>query len=379
MDAISSNDIKDLLHSGEETYVSIIMPTHQKGGAAQQNLIRFKNLLRSAEDKLLRQGLRLPYARAFLKPVEPLLTDSLFWRQQGNGLAIYLARNRLMYYRLPLAAEETVEVGKRFFIRPLIPLLNRCGLFYILAISQNENRLLQCSSGGCIRINAANIPPRLAEAFLSEGISETSGNIRTRMAENNTAQFESIQSMISSRVTLSQEQILQQLEQINKGLEVILGSEQSPLVLAGEELLHALYQKVNTYPHLLRQGIEGNPDGISDTALRNLAWPLVNRQFEQEQNAAMAEYRKAAGTGKTADMDGDIMTASLQGRIKFLFIAEAVTPGFASARKRADVRGDIEDLVDLAVHNTLKHSGTIYVIKKKDMPGKTALLALLRY
>jgi hypothetical protein len=385
MDTIGSNDIKNLLQNGDEIHVSIIMPTHHKGGVDQQDLIRFKNLLRSAEEKMVQKGLRMPDARAILKPVEPLLTDSLFWRQQGDGLAIFLLKNRLMYYRLPLVLEEMVEVGKRFYIRPLIPLLSKCGLFYVLAVSQNENRLLQCSPSGSVRVSPTGIPGNMAEALRSQVSTESESRVPAKTATVNATASAGIQSEASGRVNINKEQILPYLEQVNRGVAGILKFEQSPLVLAGLDFLHPLYQKVNTYPHLLQQGISGNPEGNSDTVLRDLAWPLVNGQFEKEQIAALAEYRQAAGTGKTAEQAGDVVTASVEGRTRFLFIAEGMQyRGSAPAAivptpKLPDSGTGNEDLIDLAVYNTLKHGGTVFVIKPQDMPVKAALLALLRY
>jgi hypothetical protein len=148
MDAICLNDIKRIIQMDGGAHVSIFMPTHHKGGEDQQDPIRLRNLLRTSEDKLVASGLRASEARAMLKPAESLLTDNLFWRQQSDGLALFLDTSLYFYYRIPLVLKEEAGVGERFYIKPLVPLLSDCGWFYLLAISQDDVRLLQCTALG---------------------------------------------------------------------------------------------------------------------------------------------------------------------------------------------------------------------------------------
>jgi hypothetical protein len=374
MDTICTNDIKMLLQSGAGMHVSMVMPTHHKGGVDQQDLIRYKNLLRSAEEKLVLKGLRPAEARLMLKPAESLLTDSLFWRQQGDGLALFLESNRYFYYRLPLVLEAEVEVGPRFFIRPLISLLGKCGLFYILAVSQNENRLLQCSLNGTVRLNNPDIPASMAEVLQLENTPEPSIRFHASSTAGNAGSGAAIQSAASSKANIDKDHILQYFEQLNRGVLKALKLEQSALVLAGVDYLHPIYRKVNTYPHLLAEGITGNPDVTGDAALREQAWPIVNSYFDKDRLAALAEYRQAAGTGVTVDRKEEVVTASGEGRTRFLFIAEGI-----QYRGQITPETGEEDLIDYAVYQTLKHAGAVYVLKPEDMPGKAGLLALLRY
>ena len=56
------------------------MPTYVKGPQVEQNVIRFKNLLRQAEKELVEWGLREPEAKEFLAPVRVMLEQSSFWQ-----------------------------------------------------------------------------------------------------------------------------------------------------------------------------------------------------------------------------------------------------------------------------------------------------------
>ena len=60
-----------------------------------------------------------------------------------KGLALFLAEGFFRRFRLPTAFVETVAVNRRFMVNPLIPLLSERDLFFVLALSQNQVRLLR--------------------------------------------------------------------------------------------------------------------------------------------------------------------------------------------------------------------------------------------
>ena len=60
MDSLTREDIKTLIETQGEWCVSLFMPTVRAGAEVQQNPIRFKNLLRQAEERLAELGVRVP-------------------------------------------------------------------------------------------------------------------------------------------------------------------------------------------------------------------------------------------------------------------------------------------------------------------------------
>ena len=69
--------------------VSIYMPTVRAGAEAQQNPIRFKNLLRSSMKNWRRRAWRAPTAAELMAPVRDLVDDPAFWQEQGDGLVVF--------------------------------------------------------------------------------------------------------------------------------------------------------------------------------------------------------------------------------------------------------------------------------------------------
>ena len=80
--------------------VSIDMPARRRHPETREDPIRFKNLLRLAEDRLRGTG-RVSDARGILEPGHALLGDSGFWQHQSDGLAVFAAPGEFRHYRLP--------------------------------------------------------------------------------------------------------------------------------------------------------------------------------------------------------------------------------------------------------------------------------------
>ena len=60
MDFLTRDELRNLIETQGEWCVSMFMPAVRAGSEVQQNPIRFKNLLRTAQDRLAQLGLRAP-------------------------------------------------------------------------------------------------------------------------------------------------------------------------------------------------------------------------------------------------------------------------------------------------------------------------------
>jgi hypothetical protein len=274
------------------------MPAHRVGAEIQQDPIRLKNLLGEAEGHLIAQSLRIPEAQKLLEPAKKLLQDGLFWQHQSDGLALFLSPGVLRYYRLPFDFEELVVVTDRFHIKPLLPLFSGDGRFYVLALSQSKVRLLQGTRYSVSEIDLEEVPASLAEVlkfndpekrFQFHTMTRTPGGKGERPAifhGHGVASADDPKDYIS-----------RYFHRVDEGLHDLLRDEQAPLVLAGVDYLLPIYREANTYPHLVYEGIEGNPEELRAEELHERAWTTVQPLFLAEQEEAAAQYRQLAGAG----------------------------------------------------------------------------------
>ena len=284
MKTLSRDELSALVEKPQEMGVSIYMPTHRTGDI-EQDPIRLKNLLREAEDQLVDYGISISDASGLLEPAEQLLPDSHFWQHQGDGLAIFISPGIFRYYRLPYSFKELVVVTERFHIKPLLPLFSEDGVFYILAASQNQVRFLQCTRYHVRELTPESVPSNLAEA-LKYDQPEKQHQFHTTGPGG---------LLISHGHGVSKDydkvNILRYFQQVDRGLHEVLREEHSPLIVAAVDYLHPIYREANTYHYLLDEGIEGNPDGLSEEALQEQAWSIVQPYFERGQTEALERYR----------------------------------------------------------------------------------------
>ncbi|MBN2397850.1 MAG: hypothetical protein JXI32_05670 [Deltaproteobacteria bacterium] len=366
MDILSGNVLKSLMRQQIGICVSIYMPAIRKGAETQQNQIRYKNLLRDAEDRLVAIGdLRPSEIKEMLAPAQELSGNIPFWQNQSDGLALFLTSESFTYYRLPQSFEELVVVTDRFHVKPLIPVLVSDTEFYILAISQKNVRFLRCSLQRVEEKDIKGIPENIDEALNLD-------DFEKRLQRHTGAEDIKVK-------------ILQYFQLVDRGLRELLRDKKLPLIFAGVDYLFPIYREANTYPHLTDKWISGNPEGLSAERLSEMAWPIVEDLFKAEKADALAQYKQDAGTGLTSRNIEEIVREAFHGRIGILFVTVGVqqwgifNPATDTVTLAKEAGLDNEDLLDLAAIQTILNGGTVYAIKQKEMPEDAPLAAIFRY
>lgn len=382
MDRITQAELQTFLIDHEDWCVSLFMPTHRLGRETEQDPIRFKNLLQEAEARLLDKGLRSPDVKAMLQPARDLLNDPAFWRRMSDGLAVFVTQAELHSYRLPLPFEELLVITKRFHIKPLLPFFTNDGHFYILALSQNEVRLIEGTRHMVDEIDLESIPTSLRQTLRYEqyekelqvrGGGTVGGGGQAGMFHGHDPSDE------------DKNRLLRWFNKLDGELRQFLTGEGSPLVLAGVDYLLPIYKAANTYPHLMEEGISGNPEELTPATLHQRAWSLVEPVFRQAQEAARAQYQQLSANGRTTTALKEALLAAQAGRIDSLFIAlgSQVWGRFDPETQILHVHpeaapGD-EDLLDQLAILTLQTGGIVYALAQAEIPGGTNLAAIYRY
>ncbi|MHC5010009.1 MAG: baeRF7 domain-containing protein [Planctomycetota bacterium] len=383
MRLLQKAELEDLITRRDGPCVSIYMPTHRAGREVQQNPIRLKNLLREAEDGLEAMGMPQTDARTLLAPAHKLLTDKQFWEHQNDGLALFMAEDWRRGYRLPVAFEEKAIVGRRFHVKPLLPLLCCDGRFFILALSQNEVRLLEGSRFTVGSVDLEGVPADLAEALRfddpEKSVQYHSG---TTQGGRRAAGYHGHGTVESTE----KDNLLRYFRRIDKGLVKMLEGERAPLVLAGVEHYFPIYREANNYAQLMERGVPGSPDVLTAEALHARAWEVVAPIFHAAQETAVARYERAAGTGKTSRQVEEIALAAHHGKVDVLFVAlgkqcwgrfEDDNGGLAVVHREAEP-GDL-DLLDFAAARTFRSGGTVFALPPEKIPARSPAAAIFRY
>ncbi|MFN6517998.1 MAG: hypothetical protein RMY29_026415 [Nostoc sp. CreGUA01] len=395
MNLLSIDELKTLAENSQTPCISLYMPMQKAGPEIRQNPIRFKNLIREAEERLDAMSNDKPQGVYAIEPLNLLqpameLDTSEFWEHQDRGLVILISPQVFRYYQLPMEFSELVVVSDRFHLKPLLHLLNNDGRFYILALSQKDVRFFEGTRYSVNQIEVENLPKSLDEVLLEDEIQKGVQH-RIAMSRGGTAnpfqQPGTFHGQGSPDRDKHQEDILQFFYSIDAALHEKLRNQKAPLVLAGVEYLLPIYQQANTYAHLVEDAIKGNQEMAKPEELQNQAWQIVEPLFEQNQKQVMELYQQIAGeaTGKASSNIPEIITAAYYQRIDYLFVlvGEQIWGKFDPKTMVVDLHSEPEpedqDLLDFAAMHTLLNGGEVYAVEPEKMPNGTSAAAIFRF
>ncbi|MEH2415569.1 baeRF7 domain-containing protein [Nostoc sp.] len=389
MQLISKEEIKTLIEQPKGNCVSIYMPTHPAGPEVRQNPIRFKNLVREAEARLIDAGLTQEDAIALLEKSQEIDTQE-FWEQIGQGLAIFISDNIFRYYSLPIDFQELVVVTDRFHIKPLLPILNGNGRFYILALSQQDVRFFEGTRYSVKELEVENLAKSLDEALQRDDTAKE-GQFRIATSKGGTSntfsQPGTFHGQGSPDRDKHQEDILQFFQTVDRALHDKLKLQKAPLVLAGVEYLLPVYRQANTYQHLMDEAITGNPEILSAQELHDQAWPIVEADFQKSQQAVLEQFHELFGgdTGKASNKLEEVVSAAYYQRVDSLLVAVGqqqwglFDPTSETVYLHPEKETGDEDLLDFVAAHTLLNGGTVYAVPFEEIPYSTAVAAIYRY
>jgi hypothetical protein len=383
------SELDALMTTQEQPWVSIFMPTHRPGGAqGQQDPIRLKNLVRQAEERLVAFGLRSSDARKLLGEPHKLLADDLFWRDQHEGLALYCAPSSFRSYKLPLRFDETLVVGARPYVRPILPLFTTQSRFFVLAWSKQHLRFFSASRHAISEVPLTGVPHSLDEAMKYDEFEkprrarwvQPAGMGRSGHGEGGAA-FRGV----GVESEASKDNLLRYAQMVDRGLHTVLREERAPLVVAAVDYLIPIYREANTYAHLLDRGAEGNPDALKPEDLHRQAWKVVEPHFKGREEEAVSRFTTLTGTGRASREIREIVPAAAAGRVDTLWVARGVQawgrydPTDSSVVLHDSAQAGDQEMLDLAAVQTILHAGTVYPMDRMKAPGEGLLAAIFRY
>jgi hypothetical protein len=293
----------------------------------------------------------------------------------------------LTYYRAPLHFDKLIVVSERFHVKPLFRLFTGDGRFFVLAISQNAVRMLECTRYSYDEIDLAGVPKSMAQALPYDHPEKQTQFHTGTSAPGAGYPRPAIFHGQGVGVDDTKMNLLRYFRRIDKQLQELLPDEQAPLVLAGVEYLLPIYREASHSSHLIHEGIEGNPENLSGRKLHQQAWKIVHPLFNAAQKEAVMQYHRlsdSASDQASNDLE-KIVPAAYAGRIETLLAATGVQhwgmfdPRTNKVQLHSEAKPGDEDLLDLAAVQTFLKKGTVYALDPKDMPDDSAVAAIFRY
>lgn len=379
MDKILKSDIQELISGNEGPCISLYMPTSRKAGNDVNKMkIRMKNLIKEAENKLKEKW---DYSDSelekLLKPLQALANSRDFWFNQSLGLALYLSKDDLNYYRLPINFREEIEVEQNFVIKQLIPELFEDRKFYVLTLSKNSNRLFESTRESIREIELEDSPDSIEDTLQYD---DPEKSIQYHSNSGNGSAIYHGQGVTDED---NKEDFMRYLREIDEAVYTYLHNRKDPLVVMCVEEVFPLYKKANSYSNLLDNFVKGSFDKKDKSKILNKAWEVVKPHIENYKTEAISKYENLLGSEKIENEFKEILRNAYYGKIDSLFIEENSEKRGFFDRENEEIKlsndSKSSDLYNEAVIQTIINGGEVYVLKEEEMPVKAEIAAIYRY
>lgn len=364
--------------------VSIYLPMNKDGKEQNARIAQatLKQCLKKVHKGLEHHEMDPQEIKKYLKPIEDLLTDIELWRNPSDGLSIFLDKNGLNYYMLPISFEMKTNVSDHFYLLPLLPLYNEDDDYYLLELSQDYVKLYEANKYGYQDIYIQDFAPAQLEEAV--GFDFKPKLYQFRSGQN--AQMPgSYYGMGEGKDDLKKE-LYKFFREIDKGINKIISNKKAPLVIACADPLFGLYKEASTYPNLLENYVAGDSEFKNKTKLHQESWKLVHPFFEKIKEAKLLQYKELYHTPKASYQISEIVPAAINGKIDTLFVQNGADEFgvFDQQTNRLMFRKKTElnnaSLSDLSAVSTFMQGGKVYFLASEEMPDKGhPMNALLRY
>lgn len=366
-DIPSRAEVDRLLGYRAPSSVSIYLPT-DPASTDDSERIEFKTLAARASSQLSKAGVAESELRDFAEEVGDLYDDEEFWRYQARSLAVFATPQWLVTFRLPNRLLSQVEVSDRFFVRPLLRTLTFPHVAFVLALAQGAVRVIEVTPDlDPARLSVDDLPSDVAGAVGKSSIADRAPIRRLQGSEGQKVRMR------------------QYARQVDRALRPLLNGLEVPLILAATDPIASIYRSVNSYPHLLAQGISGNPESASDAELAASSRAVLDDLYADQLRAVQELYAQRSANGRALSDMAEVARAATFGVVDTLLVdIDAAVPGEIDDHTGAvtfapAAAGDLHDVTDEIARRAWLSGGRVLAIRDGDIPGRGAVAAILRY
>ena len=298
--------------------------------------------------------------------------DDDFAREGSRGLAIFAAGNDNFWSPLPLPepVPDGVRVGGDFYLAPLVPLVARSDGAIIAVVGREQGQLFRLRGG---RLH------EIAQQFDEQpGQHDQGGWSQARYQRH-------IEKLVQEHLKGVAEE-LDKTRRRARALKVVL--------VCSEEMRGEFTDALSTEARESIAGWAPAEAHATPAQLLEAVTPVLEKAQAKEEQEAIGRWREEAGrNGRASSGWAETLEAASDGRVEVLLFRAGVDhPAFrCPACGRAAVSGGscpldgtslepVDAGVDLAVHQTLAHGGSVWAIRHHDdLAPVEGIGTLLRY
>lgn len=385
MPILNKEQFESLANFNNNPCISIFIPTERAGKEVleEEAKLRLKSEWKKVYERLKAMNLGQEKIDKLGKPVEDLIGDRDFWRHQSDGLAIFLADGFFEKHTLPVNFETFSYVADHFYLKPLVPMLNRDSRFYLLAIQLDKVKLYEATQYSIGEVKVDDLVPSQLEDRVGYDYEDKD---RKHKTQNNLSGSSTVHGY-SPATRDRKNEILRFFRAVDKGIYQILNDENVPLVVACQDSYFPIYKEASRYKHLYQQVVPGNPEADYDNMfeLHSGALEVLEPHFRKQMDEKIEQFNEL-NPERTSSSPSDILPAIYEGKVDTLFLQNREDLWGNYNENMSSVQIDEESttanlsLMNLAAMKVVEQGGKVYLMEREFMPSKESKMnAVYRY
>lgn len=372
----------DLIFSEKEgPYISIYQPTHRYSPENQQDVTRFKNLLKQIEDSL-KQKYSKREIESIMEPFLALAQDKEFWNHTYDGIGILSVEGETIIYKLKRPVKELAVVADSFHIKPLIRIFQSADRYHLLGLSRKEFKLFEGNRYGFDPIElgpdiTTTVEEALGDQYTKPYVSAGAYGGRGGMAmfHGQGGKKEAIEIDIENFFRFVDRLVLEEFSKPT-GL---------PLILVALDEYHTVFKDLSHNPYLLGKGIKINYEALDIKDLKTTAWEKLEPLYIEKTKELVDSFENARAQDLGSDDLVQVIRAATENRISTILLeSDRVIPGKINKETGQMESGDLKDLkiddvLDDLAEMVLRANGKVIMLPKERMPSTTGVAASYRF
>jgi hypothetical protein len=368
------------------TCVSLYLPAYQQASATPRPDVQLRSLSEAARADLRARGISAVDTDDLFSPLLALSREGWMERGHAHNLAVFRAPNCLEMFTFSGRIEGSVHTGASFHVMPVLEAVTAIPPeYWVVALTRKSVRLLHGTPLGGLQERA--LPPSIP-ATMSEFLAFDQPDHRR---ENRSTAGPSVGAMkgvafgTGAELEVQDQHFHHYCVTIDRGLHSLLGLKQ-PLIVVGATDEASIYKSVNRHPYLLPPVLRSPDDGgLSDVQMETKIRALFANSASPDEIRACERANQVMGSKLSVTHLPSIIRFAFQGRVDTVFLSTKATEkgnvDHITGRTRLDGEYQAldEDLYNAAAIETLRHSGSVWVVPRERIPGGTAVFAQLRY
>ena len=359
-------ELIDLAEMRSDICLSIYLQTTPITQNQHASQIELKNLLKSALVQLEKSGHDKKRIEMLEENITHVMEQEDFWEFHAHTLSVLATPDCIRTFCLANRIETHMEIADRFHIKPLFRALSFTHSAYILALSENEVRLVEFFSDAAPEVIKVSDMPK--DALDAAGKASLTSSLSYLFHESGSRGYKS--------------RLFTYARKIDDALRPFLLQSNAPLILVATEPMHSIFRSVASFKNLVEEAVSISPDRLNLTELVDMARPVLDRHNHKQVGTFKELYEERAGQKRASTELAEIARAATFGMVSHLMVDFDMV-----LRGAVDEAGEITlsdkpeayGILDEIVRRAFLCGADVLAVRKEDMKGKSGVAAIFRY